>query len=253
MFEVNHRTKFIAWGQKVSPTCPAPANTLGALNHANASGFDGVEIDLRISKDKIPVAFHDQSLETLDPRAGNVSDYCFNELQNYCLGVSASGVAERIPTLSALLSAHPHNKIFVGDMRIGAENAARVAEAVHASGFPLRNFLTTAYSVKAANYFKRAMPDAPYFVKHYLPPAQISVDQLNETEGSGLSGVMIDTRKTTEGLAGLVDFCHARELQVITFVHETDYEALLTQINAGVDFILTSRPDLISHFRECSA
>ena len=40
----------------------APENTVAAIRMAIAAGADGVEFDVRLSRDGIPVVFHDETL-----------------------------------------------------------------------------------------------------------------------------------------------------------------------------------------------
>src|ERR1051325_6829839 len=51
----------------------APENTLGSFTRALADGADGIEFDVRLSRDQIPVVIHD---ETLKRTAGLNRDVC---------------------------------------------------------------------------------------------------------------------------------------------------------------------------------
>ena len=44
-------------------------NTLAAIDGASALGADAVEVDVMLSKDGIPVAFHDETLDSAAPPA----------------------------------------------------------------------------------------------------------------------------------------------------------------------------------------
>ncbi|NIO40416.1 MAG: glycerophosphodiester phosphodiesterase, partial [Burkholderiales bacterium] len=41
----------------------APENTLAALRYARNLGFEGVEFDVKLTADNVPVLFHDETLE----------------------------------------------------------------------------------------------------------------------------------------------------------------------------------------------
>ncbi len=64
----------------------APENTLAAFQKAIDDGAEGIELDVRLSKDGIPVVFHDSSLYRLGRIAGNVSDFTVKELQKFDVG-----------------------------------------------------------------------------------------------------------------------------------------------------------------------
>lgn len=65
----------------------APENSLAAFEKAIKSGY-GIEFDVQLSKDKIPVIFHDADLKRMCGIEGNVWDYTFDELQQMKLSTS---------------------------------------------------------------------------------------------------------------------------------------------------------------------
>lgn len=76
----------------------APENSLKALEKAVDAGY-GVELDVQLTKDKIPVVFHDFTLKRVCSAEGKVSDYTYEELQQFYLYSSR----ERIPKLADFL------------------------------------------------------------------------------------------------------------------------------------------------------
>ena len=76
----------------------APENSLKAFEKAVDAGY-GIEFDVQLSKDYIPVIFHDATLERMCGIQGNVWDYTAEELQAMKLADSA----ETIPTLARAL------------------------------------------------------------------------------------------------------------------------------------------------------
>ena len=58
----------------------SPENSLNAFRKAVENGY-GIEFDVQLSKDKIPVVFHDLSLKRVCGIEGNVCDYTLEELQ----------------------------------------------------------------------------------------------------------------------------------------------------------------------------
>lgn len=76
----------------------APENSLKAFSRAVEAGY-GIELDIQMSKDKVPVVFHDFTLRRVCGREGKVSDYTYQELQKFRL----CGSNERIPRLEDVL------------------------------------------------------------------------------------------------------------------------------------------------------
>ena len=72
----------------------APENSLNAIRKAMKAGY-GIEFDVQLSKDNVPVVFHDASLKRMCGVDGNVWDYTLLELQNLKLANSN----QTIPTL----------------------------------------------------------------------------------------------------------------------------------------------------------
>jgi len=76
----------------------APENSLNAIRKAVEAGY-GIEFDIQLSKDDVPVIFHDASLKRMCGVDGKVWDYTLEELQAMKLANSN----ETIPTLEQVL------------------------------------------------------------------------------------------------------------------------------------------------------
>ena len=76
----------------------APENSLAAFRKAVEAGF-GIELDIQLSKDRIPVVFHDFTLKRVCGAPGKVCDYTYEELQKFSLCDSG----QKIPALEEVL------------------------------------------------------------------------------------------------------------------------------------------------------
>lgn len=76
----------------------APENSLPAFRKAVEAGY-GIELDVQLSKDGIPVVFHDAGLKRMCGVDGNVWDYTLAELKKLRL----AGSKASIPTFSEVL------------------------------------------------------------------------------------------------------------------------------------------------------
>ncbi|WP_062202471.1 glycerophosphodiester phosphodiesterase family protein [Aureimonas sp. AU12] len=74
-------------------------NSLAAFRAAIDGGF-AIECDVRLSRDGVPVVFHDESLSRLTTSSGNVRDLDATDLGQLRLG----GTEETIPTLREALA-----------------------------------------------------------------------------------------------------------------------------------------------------
>lgn len=76
----------------------APENSMKAFKLAVEYGF-GIELDVQLSKDNIPVVFHDFTLNRVCGVDGKVCDYTYDDLKEFSL----LGTKERIPAFKDVL------------------------------------------------------------------------------------------------------------------------------------------------------
>jgi glycerophosphoryl diester phosphodiesterase len=58
----------------LNPFNPYPANSMTSLTKALAAGADGLEVDVHLSQDGIPILFHDLRLEPMTPAQGLIEE-----------------------------------------------------------------------------------------------------------------------------------------------------------------------------------
>lgn len=76
-----------------------PENSRAAITAAIAAGY-AIEIDLQLSRDGVPMVFHDETLERLTPSEGWLSDLTAARLAE----IPLKGGDETIPTLAEVLA-----------------------------------------------------------------------------------------------------------------------------------------------------
>lgn len=76
----------------------APENSMRAFRKAVEAGF-GIELDVQLSKDGVPVVFHDFTLKRICGGEGKVCDYTWSELQQFSL----CGSDQKIPRFEDVL------------------------------------------------------------------------------------------------------------------------------------------------------
>ncbi|NBJ94418.1 glycerophosphodiester phosphodiesterase family protein [Parablautia muri] len=76
----------------------APENSLAAFRKAVEAGY-GMEMDVQITKDEVPVVFHDFTLKRICGKGGKVCDYTWEELKEFRLCASR----ETIPRFEEVL------------------------------------------------------------------------------------------------------------------------------------------------------
>ena len=77
----------------------APENSLAAFRKAVEAGY-GIEMDVQLTKDKVPVVFHDFTLKRACGKEGKVCDYTWKELKD----IGLFGSRQTIPKFEDVLS-----------------------------------------------------------------------------------------------------------------------------------------------------
>ena len=83
----------------------APPNTLAAFEKAVELGADGVELDIHLSADGVPVVIHDFNMDDTADTSGRVADMTLAQLKQLDVGsyFDPTFAGERIPTLEEVL------------------------------------------------------------------------------------------------------------------------------------------------------
>jgi len=92
-------------GGRTSDRIPASENTVEMVRLAESFGATGIEIDVRLTKDGVPILYHDGSINPRLTRktalVGGVEDYTFAQVRS-AIRLIING--ERIPTLQEVLT-----------------------------------------------------------------------------------------------------------------------------------------------------
>lgn len=138
VFDTNRRLVFAHRGGALL----APENTLPAIDNGIALGADGLEIDVQLSADGIPVVIHDRTLDRTTDRTGPVQGLTASELATVDAGFHFvqdgtfpfRGQGIGVPTLEAVLSRHPDARIII-EMKGGEpELASQVGATIKRAG-----------------------------------------------------------------------------------------------------------------------
>ena len=100
----------------------APENTIAAFEAAIAAGSDGIEFDVRLTRDGVPVVIHDETLQRTHGVRKRVAELSVNQLNEF-----------DVPSLSQLFELFASNKLMlyleIKDKQIRlAEECCRLVE-----------------------------------------------------------------------------------------------------------------------------
>ena len=141
----------------------APENTLAAFRCAIEARADGVELDVHLSADGVPVVIHDATLERTTDGSGPVDLLAAAELATLDAGswFAPAFAAEPLPTLAAVLD------LLVGRLRINVElkdAAAGLAVLDLLPCFPGAEVVLSCFDRAALHALRRADPRVPLAV-----------------------------------------------------------------------------------------
>ncbi|MBR5302468.1 MAG: glycerophosphodiester phosphodiesterase [Clostridia bacterium] len=132
----------------------APENSMAAIRNAVENGY-GIEFDVQLTRDRIPVVFHDASLKRVCGAEGNVRDYTYEELQQFPLLASE----ERIPRFADVLDAVGGRVPLIIEIKIHedpAEVCAKADELIRAYKGP---YCIESFDPRAVAWYKKNRPE----------------------------------------------------------------------------------------------
>jgi glycerophosphoryl diester phosphodiesterase len=142
----------------------APENTLRAVR-AGLACADCIEVDVRLTRDQVPVILHDATLERTTNGTGAVRDHTFDEIRRL-----DAGAGERVPTLAEVLAVVGDRAVLLVELKEqeGIGIVADVLGAAQAQRVILVSFLSGALAQA-----QRLLPATPrgliYSRKEYDP------------------------------------------------------------------------------------
>lgn len=105
-----------------------PENTLEALEEMTQADAEGIEIDIQLSKDNVPMVFHDPHLGRLTGRESLVRELSVTELKSLKVSPNSSDKSGTIPTLEEAIGIVRDKKQFCIELKKG--DSDKIAEKV---------------------------------------------------------------------------------------------------------------------------
>jgi glycerophosphoryl diester phosphodiesterase len=135
----------------------APENTLAAFHRALAVGADGIELDVHLSRDGVPVVIHDDTLERTTDGTGRVAAQTLDRLQALDAGswFAPHFAGEALPTLAAtlhLLAGRLRLNLEVKDARAGMAVCGMLAQ------FPQADAVVSSFDLALLGRLRRESP-----------------------------------------------------------------------------------------------
>ncbi|MBI28559.1 MAG: Glycerophosphoryl diester phosphodiesterase [Alphaproteobacteria bacterium MarineAlpha5_Bin11] len=169
----------------------APENTLSGIYAAVLHKTKFIEIDVKISKDKIPVLLHDDTIDRTSDGWGKCSDLNFSELSKFDYGswFDESFVDEKILSLKECLE-------YINRKKIGLNIELKLNKGREKEGIN---------SIK--KLFKRKKITTDYFFSSFNI---VSLDHISKIFPNIPRGILVDksTKKQFSSLEDLINICN---------------------------------------------
>lgn len=218
----------------------APQNTLSAFERAAEMGADGVELDVRLSSDGVPVVIHDERVDYVTNGAGAVADLTVYELQTLDAGVryDQSFAGERIPTLEEVLENFGTRLLTNIELKaFGRRDAAlaiAVVDVVRRLGLAKRVWFSS-FKPYALSQARLVAPEIPCGLLYDITSiGTLAFGFITSHEALHPHHVLLS--------ASGIRKAHRRGLWVAAWTVD-DVERAKTLADWGVDAIITNEPD----------
>jgi glycerophosphoryl diester phosphodiesterase len=162
----------------------APENSIGAIEAAlRVPGCDGVEFDVRMSSDGVPVLLHDETLERVQGHPRRVDD------------VTADGLEDMgVPSLADALEVIPHRAAINVDLK-GSHDRTVVEVLASGRGPGLVNGVVSSFLADTLERIAGLAPAWPRWLNAWdLSPATISAAVELECQAISVDFHVIDAR-----------------------------------------------------------
>lgn len=221
----------------------APENTLPAVEAASRAGFEFLEIDVRLSADRVPVLMHDETVDRTTDGTGAIDELTLAQLRALDAGswFDPAFAGTPIPTFAefAAVFAGSRQKALIelkghwtrADLRT-------VVDAIYLRGVQNR-VVFASFSLKTLASLTEVAPAIPRVViKSGLPEDPVALLQRFGAIA------LVTTVDALEADATAVERMHAAGLGVLVYTLNTQ-RRWSEALTLGVDGIITDRPSAL--------
>jgi glycerophosphoryl diester phosphodiesterase len=231
-----------------------PENTLEAFGQAvQVWGADMLEMDVRLTRDGIPVVIHDETVDRTTDGRGRVRDHTLAELRALDAGfgfvdpdgrASYRGRGVRVPTLDEVLEACAD--VWINLESKEADSARPMVESVRRHGAEARVLVASEY--ERGRRGARGYPGAWGASRHQVLLFRV-LSGLPRAAGYTPGADVMQVPETWKGwpivTPRFVEQAHRANIPVQVWTVD-DPESMIRLLDMGVDGIQSDRPDVLA-------
>ncbi len=237
--------KLLIWAHR-GASAYAPENTLEAFALAAEMGADGVELDVHFTRDGKVVVAHDEKIDRVSNGQGKILDYTYEELLVFNFNNKMPDFKNvRIPTLEQVYRLLEPTGLTVNVEIKGADPALPAACAAIAAEYGMTDRVYYSsfdhHQLLRIHEVSSNLPIAPLYGFNMVKPWLYA-------ENMGAAAVhphALQIKRIPEYVAE----CHARGIRVNPWTVD-DEELIRFLLDAGVDALITNKPDFARQIAE---
>lgn len=231
--------KIVIWAHR-GASGDAPENTLSAFRLAEHAGADGLELDVRLTADGVPMVLHDDTLDRTTNVRGMLAAYSLRDLQHVDAGswFAPQFAGEAVPTLEQVLQWAGERLYLNLEIK---EYAAGMAVKELLSQFPHCRVLISSFD---HGLLKSLYANAPEIPVGFLSETRGWHRQLCDAASCGAES--FHPRQDLVTPASIAQ-CHALGLKVYPWVVD-DVVRFRALLQMGVDGVFTNYPARLSQW-----
>ncbi|NOY68186.1 MAG: hypothetical protein GXP53_01645 [Deltaproteobacteria bacterium] len=236
----------------------APENTHAAFEAAIRHGVDGIELDVQLTSDDVPVIFHDNGMSRILGVDRPVSSFSHAELSGFDMGgwFSPDFKGESIPTLESVIDRYADKTILLVEIK-------SMPQWSNSPGLRKKSALSVTRMIQRMVPAERM--DGIYVLSFDPIILDMAHEYAPEIKLVRNLHLPIDDHEILQGMNQGVFACglaserltlnfmihiHSLGLRVMTYSCNTAKE-IDRALELGVDMVLTDDPDeIVGHFRE---
>ena len=233
----------------------APENTIAAFREALAVGADGIEFDVRLTRDGVPVVIHDSTLRRTGRLPHRVADLTSAEISKIDVGswFAATFANETVPSLAELFTLFQSNSSTLYlEMKCDSPAEYRplaeaCVKAIDEHSLKSR-VVVECFQLPALNILREIEPDiktVALFEPRFTNPSVLSDQRIiNHANDVGAAALALHHRLARESL---VQKAKAAGMHVAVWT--VDYPAWVERARVmGIDALITNNPAvMLSH------
>lgn len=230
----------------------APENLRSAFERSLHYAIDGMETDVQLSRDEVPVLWHDRFLNKLGLPDKRIDDFDYAELLKLNFAQHFPGApAESLMKLEDYLAAYRSRcglliEIKNRDWEKEARHHLKMQQTLRMVGTPQQdNFLISSFNLDSLVYAHSIAPAFP-LIYNFEPEQGLVEAQQVLREHAFLRGLCIEVSTLDRAM---VDLLHGQQKLLAVYTCNSD-EEISRALKLGVDILISDTPEKALHMRD---